>query len=47
MLKQHDQAVQSGKIGGLDILAARDQVHLPQQTDLFIDAQLKTDDAQV
>lgn len=47
MLKQHDQAVQSGKIGGLDLLATRDQVHLPQQTDFFIEAQLKEDDETV
>ena len=45
MLKQHDQAVSQGKIGSLDVLAARDAVNLPQETDLFIEGQLKSNDA--
>jgi hypothetical protein len=38
MLKQHDQAVSLGKIGSLDVLAARETVNLPQEQDNYIDA---------
>lgn len=43
MLKQHDNAVQLGKIGFIDVLAARETVSLPQETDTFIESQLKRD----
>ncbi len=42
MLKQHNQAVSQGKIGAIDILVARDGIHLPQESDIFIEAQLKS-----
>lgn len=43
MLKQHDNAVQLGKIGFIDVLAAREGVSLPQETDTFIESQLNRD----
>ena len=47
MLKQHEQAVLQGKIGAFDVLAARDVVNLPSESDTFIEAQLNTDSSQV
>ncbi len=47
MLKQHDLSTNLGKIGGLDVLAARDQVNLPKEADLFVEAQLNRNDSQV
>ena len=47
MLKQHEKSVQLGKIGSFDVLAARDVVNLPQESDFYLDAQLNRDDAEV
>ena len=47
MLKQHEKSVSEGKIGAFDVLAARDNLNLPSQSDAFVEAQLNTDQAQV
>lgn len=47
MLQQHEMATKLGKIGAFDVLAARDTVSLPQDTDSVIDAQLKNNDPEV
>jgi len=47
MIKQHDLATKFGKIGAFDVLAARDIVSLPQDTDAVIEAQIKTNDPAV
>jgi hypothetical protein len=47
MIQQHERATKDGKIGGFDILAARDQVTLLGDSDAVIDSEIKSNSSSV
>ena len=47
MIRQHDLATKNGKIGQFDVLAARDNVTLLNDSDAVIEAQLRSEDPSV
>jgi hypothetical protein len=47
MIQQHEKATKDGKIGGFDVLAARDEVTILGDSDSVIDSQIKKNSSEV